>query len=100
MIITDKAVTHVLSRMPTNMKALRISIQAGGCSGFSKVMNYTADIQADDTWVGTCVVLDPETAQILSQATLDHELNLSGDKLVLQIPEASTQCGCGRSFDF
>lgn len=76
----------------------RVQVQAGGCSGFAHEFLITEHMDASqDVLVGQ-VCMDPVSADILQNAVLDWQSDLSGSQFVLNIPEATTSCGCGKSF--
>jgi len=81
-----------------NDSYFRIQVQAGGCAGFAHEFIITPHMHADqDLCVGK-VIMDADSAHILQNAQLDWRSDLSGSQFVLHIPEATTACGCGKSF--
>lgn len=82
-------------------RVLRISIQGGGCSGFSYNFALEEFIAEDDNEIradGAIVVIDPLSAQYLEGATLDYTESVGSKQFVLHNPNATTKCGCGQSF--
>ena len=81
--------------------ALRVAVRPGGCSGFSYEMFFDSDAAADDIvreFSGVKVVVDPESAQVLSGSSLDYKDGLQGAGFHISNPNAERTCGCGQSF--
>ena len=79
---------------------LRVSIEAGGCQGFEKKFQITQETDPDDCILDSCVVVDPVSLDLIGDATLVYRSNLQGSRFELMIPQATSTCGCGMSFDF
>ena len=81
--------------------ALRVAVRPGGCSGFSYEMFFDSDTAAEDIvreFSGVKVVVDPESAQVLSGSSLDYKDGLQGAGFHISNPNAERTCGCGQSF--
>ncbi len=81
--------------------ALRVAVKSGGCSGFKYDMFFDSDINADDQQVdfnGVRVVMDAESAQLLTGASLDFADGLQEQGFKISNPNAQRSCGCGKSF--
>ena len=76
----------------------RISVVAGGCSGFEKRFDITQTLEQDDIFVGS-VVIDPTSVELLGPAVLSYTVTLAEQKFVLDVPGATSSCGCGKSFN-
>jgi iron-sulfur cluster assembly accessory protein len=97
MIVTTHALAQIDKiRSPTQW--FRVQVNAGGCSGLAHEFGLTTecDLTQDVTWGPVCA--DLTSAEILQNATLDWCSDLSGSQFVLTIPEATSSCGCGKSF--
>ena len=80
---------------------LRISVNGGGCSGFSYAFDIDAARQDDDVAVeqdGATVVVDPVSLQYMGGATIDFVNDLIGQSFKIENPQATASCGCGTSF--
>jgi iron-sulfur cluster insertion protein len=78
---------------------LRISIQGGGCSGFTYVFDFEQNKGEDDFELGNGKVLvDSMSAMYLEGATLDYVDDIMGSQFTISNPNATTTCGCGSSF--
>ncbi|MCY0147088.1 iron-sulfur cluster insertion protein ErpA [Hoeflea sp. G2-23] len=81
--------------------ALRVSVEGGGCSGFS----YKFDL--DDQPAEDDVVLERDDARVLidqvslvymAGSEIDFVDNLMGQAFQIKNPNAVASCGCGTSF--
>ena len=102
--LTDAAASKVadlLAQEGNAELALRVAVRPGGCSGFSYEMFFDSDAAADDIvreFSGVKVVVDPESAQVLSGSSLDYKDGLQGAGFHISNPNAERTCGCGQSF--
>jgi iron-sulfur cluster insertion protein len=81
--------------------ALRVAVRPGGCSGLSYEMFFDSEFAPDDQkaeFAGVKVVVDPDSAQYLSGASLDYKEGLMGAGFTINNPNTSRTCGCGQSF--
>ena len=82
-------------------KPLRVSVEAGGCSGMQYGMEF-ADKKPDDEVIaqdGVEVVIDPLSANFLNGSEIDYIDNLQGSGFQIKNPNVHSACGCGRSFN-
>ncbi|MDE2517282.1 MAG: iron-sulfur cluster insertion protein ErpA [Rhodospirillales bacterium] len=82
-------------------QALRVSVLAGGCSGFQYRFELTDTSEPDDLVVtreGARVVIDPVSLDLLGGAELDYTEALMGSHFTVRNPNAASSCGCGTSF--
>ena len=102
--LTDAAASKVadlLAQEGNAELALRVAVRPGGCSGFSYEMFFDSDTAAEDIvreFSGVKVVVDPESAQVLSGSSLDYKDGLQGAGFHISNPNAARTCGCGQSF--
>ena len=81
--------------------ALRIAVKSGGCSGFQYDMYFDSEFAADDVLRdlgGVNVVVDTDSAELLTGSTLDFTDGLQGAGFHISNPNATRTCGCGNSF--
>jgi len=81
--------------------ALRISVQGGGCSGFSYNFEIVPDANADDLVIetsGARVVIDPVSVPFMAGSEIDFIDDLMGSSFKITNPNATASCGCGTSF--
>jgi iron-sulfur cluster assembly accessory protein len=96
--ITDVAETEINGILAENKESyLRISIQGGGCSGFSYVFDFAQEKMEDDFEFGK-VLVDSMSMTYLQGAKVDYVDDLMGSSFNIVNPNAQTTCGCGSSF--
>jgi iron-sulfur cluster assembly protein/iron-sulfur cluster insertion protein len=102
--LTDEAAAKVKDLIDAEGEpelALRVAVRPGGCSGFSYEMFFDTDVANDDVTVekgGVRVVVDPSSAQLLTDAVLDYKDGLQQAGFSINNPNAQRTCGCGQSF--
>lgn len=80
---------------------LRISVNAGGCSGFAYNFALEDTVGDDDLVIerdGVRVFIDGVSLDLLEGAELDWNDSLIGAHFVVRNPQAVSGCGCGTSF--
>ena len=102
-IITDKAETKIreLMKEEQDIEGLRIYVRGGGCHGYQYGMAFESKVGEDDTIIekdGIKVIMDPQSAPLLSGAEVDYVDSLQGSGFSIKNPQAKTTCGCGSSF--
>lgn len=88
-------------------KMLRAAVDSGGCHGlsysFSMISKETLeneDIVFRETHSGTAVVVDSSSLPYINGCTVDYEQSFMRSAFVIRDnPQASSECGCGSSFD-
>ncbi|KQZ55206.1 heme biosynthesis protein HemY [Rhizobium sp. Root149] len=82
-------------------KALRVSVEGGGCSGFSYKFDVV-DAQGEDDLViskdGATVLIDSLSLVYMTGSEIDFVDNLLGQSFQIKNPNAVASCGCGTSF--
>ncbi|MBO3760055.1 iron-sulfur cluster insertion protein ErpA [Ciceribacter sp. L1K23] len=81
--------------------ALRVSVEGGGCSGFSYKFDLESDRADDDIVVsrdGATVLIDPVSLIYMAGSEIDFVDNLMGQSFQIKNPNAVASCGCGTSF--
>lgn len=82
-------------------QALRVSVEGGGCSGFSYKFDLE-DTQADDDVVierdNAEVLIDSMSLIYMAGSEIDFVDNLLGQSFQIKNPNAVASCGCGTSF--
>lgn len=100
--VTDRALARVAKILAgENAKALRVSVEVGGCSGFQYRYDLVEGPEADDLVIegnDATVVVDPVSLPFLEGAQLDFVDDLMGQAFQIQNPNAQSSCGCGTSF--
>jgi iron-sulfur cluster insertion protein len=102
--LTENAARRVtkLKQMEGNEALmLRLSVNGGGCSGFSYNFGLDDKINEDDQRFeahGVTLLVDETSLDLLSGATVDFVEDLVGSAFQVKNPNASSTCGCGSSF--
>lgn len=81
--------------------ALRVTVEGGGCSGFSYKMDLTDTRNDDDVVVekdGATVLIDDLSLVYLGGSIIDFVDDLMGQSFQIRNPNAVAACGCGTSF--
>ncbi len=81
--------------------ALRISVDGGGCSGFTYKYEMTQDTKADDLIFegeGARVLIDPMSIEYMKDSVVDFIEELGSAYFSIKNPQATAKCGCGNSF--
>jgi iron-sulfur cluster assembly accessory protein len=81
--------------------ALRVSVEGGGCSGFSYKFDLAEGADADDIIIeknSAMVLIDPVSVEYMDGSEIDFVDNLMGQSFQIRNPLATASCGCGTSF--
>lgn len=93
---------------------LRVTVTSGGCHGFQYLMSLEPSSKIDETedtifepseMEGNSgpgkarVVMDQPSLELLSGSTVDFTTELIGSQFKVNNPRATSNCGCGTSFD-
>jgi iron-sulfur cluster insertion protein len=80
---------------------LRVYVRGGGCHGYQYGMAFESKLSDDDTVIekgDVKVIMDSQSAPLLSGAEVDYVDSLQGSGFAIKNPNAKTTCGCGSSF--
>jgi iron-sulfur cluster insertion protein len=94
-------VNELISSDGSEGKMLRVTVSAGGCSGFSYGFELDSNQNKEDSIFeahGVKVVVDEMSLEILGTSEIDFVDDLAGSAFKLNIPNATSSCGCGISF--
>ena len=95
-----KRIKAILEKQP-GASLLRVSVEGGGCSGFSYKFDFAEAQNADDILIerdGAGVVIDEMSLEFLRGAEIDFTNELIGSAFRINNPNATAACGCGTSF--
>ena len=103
LVLTERAarrIREIVGNEPVGAM-LRVSVEGGGCSGFS----YRFDIdrtKADDDFVvsrdGASLLVDSISLNYIAGSEIDYVDDLIGASFKINNPNATAACGCGTSF--
>ena len=91
----------VILKSDTEKKAMRVSVEGGGCSGFSYKFDLVGDADDDDLILEkgeAKVLIDSLSLVYMSGSEIDFVDNLLGQSFQIKNPNAVASCGCGTSF--
>ena len=80
---------------------LRVSVEGGGCSGFSYKFDFDTAAKEDDLVIerdGAKVLIDEMSQQYMPGAVIDYTEELIAAAFKIDNPLATANCGCGTSF--
>ncbi|PYE89720.1 iron-sulfur cluster assembly accessory protein [Phyllobacterium leguminum] len=101
--VSDNAARRIAAilKAEPGKTALRVSVEGGGCSGFSYKYDLV-DAQADDDIVieknGARVLIDTVSLPYMDGSEIDFIDDLMGQSFQIRNPHAVASCGCGTSF--
>lgn len=102
--LSDSAARRIagILRSETEKRALRVSVEGGGCSGFSYKYDLVDDSPEPDDIVvakaGAKVFIDSMSLQFMGGSEIDFVDDLMGQSFQIKNPNATSSCGCGTSF--
>jgi iron-sulfur cluster assembly accessory protein len=95
-----KRIARIVAGEP-GTSALRVSVEGGGCSGFSYKFDLTGERNDDDTAIerdGATVLIDEMSLIYMGGSVIDFVDDLIGQSFQVRNPNAVASCGCGTSF--
>ena len=101
--VTDSAakrIAQILSK-ETDKNAMRVSVEGGGCSGFSYKFDLVSEQEGDDIILqkgDAKVLIDRLSVVYMDGSEIDFVDNLLGQSFQIKNPNAVASCGCGTSF--
>lgn len=102
--VTEAAKNRLKELISTRSDVLgiRVQILSGGCSGFKYKFDYLTQIEENDlvTDLGDIkIALDDYSCTKMLGTELDYVVDENfGSKFVFNNPNATSKCGCGKSF--
>jgi iron-sulfur cluster insertion protein len=101
--VSDNAaskINELTSKESLNNK-LRISVNAGGCSGYQYQYDFVQNSNSDDLILeknGAIILIDSISAELMKNSTIDYVETLGSAEFLIKNPNATSKCGCGNSF--
>lgn len=95
-----RRISAILAKQP-DKSALRVSVEGGGCSGFSYQYDLVSEKADDDIVIekdGAKVFVDSISLVYLNGSVIDFVDDLMGQAFQIRNPNAVASCGCGTSF--
>jgi iron-sulfur cluster assembly accessory protein len=100
--LTEAAAKRVAAIAARQQKppVLRLSVDGGGCAGFTYKFELGAvedgDVVAETD--GVKLVVDPVSLDLVQGSAVDFVEDLGGSAFKVTNPNAASGCGCGSSF--
>ena len=91
----------VILKSDAEKKAMRVSVEGGGCSGFSYKFDLVDTRNDDDVAIekdGATVLIDDLSLVYMGGSVIDFVDDLMGQSFQIRNPNAVASCGCGTSF--
>jgi iron-sulfur cluster assembly accessory protein len=95
-----RRIAHIVSTEP-GKTALRVSVEGGGCSGFSYKFDLVEGADEGDIAIerdGARVLIDDISLVYMGGSVIDFVDDLMGQSFQIRNPNAVASCGCGTSF--
>lgn len=95
------AVRGALTKSPTPAAGLRIMVETGGCAGYKYMLGLEVEAREGDALVyqdGVTLFVDELSQPHVAGMTVDFVESLESAGFVFENPNATQQCGCGKSF--
>ncbi|MBB4187991.1 iron-sulfur cluster insertion protein ErpA [Sinorhizobium terangae] len=101
--LSDAAAKRIAAILQTekNKSAMRVSVEGGGCSGFSYKFDLVDAENEDDLVLekgSAKVLIDSLSLIYMGGSEIDFVDNLLGQSFQIKNPNAVASCGCGTSF--
>ncbi len=105
LLITEDAINRInLIKNNEGNGFLRVTVDGGGCSGFSYSFSFDNKTNNDDIIAysdndgSPTLVTDNTSIIYLNGSKITWEENLNGASFTIDNPNATSSCGCGTSF--
>ena len=92
---------RIVAKRSRARSALRVSVEGGGCSGFSYKFDLVDARNDDDVAIeknGATVLIDDLSLVYMGGSVIDFVDDLMGQSFQIKNPNAVASCGCGTSF--
>ena len=100
--VSKSALKRIVEVSKKNKKKFfRISIDGGGCQGFSYKFDFDDKISENDKVLDyneIKILIDTTSLKFINDAKLDFVEDMIGSYFKVSNPKATSTCGCGISF--
>ena len=100
--VSDNAIKRIREiALKDNQKYFRISVDGGGCQGFSYNFRFDKYAKGNDklfSFKNISIIIDSTSYNFLKDSKLDFVNDIIGSYFKISNPNASSTCGCGTSF--
>ncbi len=97
----SKKVIELLKAEGKEGHGLRLSVTAGGCSGYNYGLFFDENSNPEDKVYesnGINIFVDAQSDALLSGTEIDYHDSIEGSGFKINNPNATGTCGCGKSF--
>ncbi|MAI85286.1 MAG: iron-sulfur cluster assembly accessory protein [Rickettsiales bacterium] len=97
----EERISQVLLKKKLKNNYFRISVDGGGCQGFSYNFVFDTKLNKEDQIIELSsikVLIDKTSLKLIDGSKLDFTNDLMGSYFKIENPQASSTCGCGTSF--
>jgi iron-sulfur cluster assembly protein len=94
-------IQRLRTRHATPESVFRLQVSPGGCAGLAYITKFDTETNSNDRIVnchGIQIAIDPQTANYLTELTIDFSEDLMGGSFRFHNPNAKKSCDCGGSF--
>ena len=102
--VTNNAISRIIEvnkKKKLKQCLFRVSINGGGCQGFSYNFIFEEKVGSDDeifNYDDVKILIDKTSLNILKGSKIDYISDMMGSYFKIDNPKASSTCGCGTSF--
>lgn len=101
--IADSARKPLLDRLAAkpDCEGIRVGIRTVGCSGMAYVLEYSYNMERDDTVIhddGITLIVDEKSKLYLIGTRLQYAKEGLNEGFEFVNPNVTAECGCGESF--
>lgn len=101
--VTENAAKQITKQLKARGEGIGLSlgVKTSGCSGFSYVLGYADEQSANETvfeQFGVKVLVKDEDLDKLDGIELDYAKEGINEAFKFRNPNATGECGCGKSF--
>jgi iron-sulfur cluster assembly protein len=101
--VTESALRQIKKVLSQQAKAegLRVGVKKTGCSGYSYVLGFVEQVEANDEVFehdGVKIVVDKQALSLLDGTELDYQREGLNESFKFHNPKVTATCGCGESF--
>jgi iron-sulfur cluster assembly protein len=92
---------HTITENQAEGHVVRVGVTAGGCSGYSYVLEVVDEVKNNDRrfeFDGVPVVCDPKSYLYVNGLEIDFVDSIMGGGFKFNNPNVKRSCGCGTSF--
>ena len=85
----------------TDCEGIRVGVRTVGCSGLAYVLEYSYNMDRDDTVIhdrGVTIVIDEKSKNYLAGSELVYLKEGLNEGFKFVNPNVTAECGCGESF--